>query len=45
MKHDLFLYAQYQKILGLDSESRPILALCADHLPNPDLYDYDLILS
>ncbi|KAI8646110.1 Rho GTPase activation protein [Parasitella parasitica] len=30
---------------GLDSESRPILILCADNLPNPDVYDYDLILS
>ncbi|CAO0797743.1 unnamed protein product [Mucor circinelloides] len=30
---------------GLDSESRPILVLCADNLPNPDVYDYDLILS
>ncbi|KAG2237443.1 hypothetical protein INT48_009572 [Thamnidium elegans] len=30
---------------GLDSDSRPILVLCADNLPNPDIYDYDLILS
>ncbi|KAI9280785.1 Rho GTPase activation protein [Sporodiniella umbellata] len=30
---------------GLDSESRPILILCADNLPDPDIYDYDLILS
>ncbi|KAI8369211.1 Rho GTPase activation protein [Choanephora cucurbitarum] len=30
---------------GLDRESRPILILCADNLPNPDIYDYDLILS
>ncbi|KAI8055566.1 Rho GTPase activation protein [Gilbertella persicaria] len=30
---------------GLDRESRPILVLCADNLPNPDIYDYDLILS
>ncbi|PHZ07881.1 Rho GTPase activation protein [Rhizopus microsporus ATCC 52813] len=30
---------------GLDPESRPILVLCADNLPNPDIYDYDLILS
>ncbi|KAI8338842.1 Rho GTPase activation protein [Blakeslea trispora] len=30
---------------GLDRESRPILVLCADNLPNPDIYNYDLILS
>ncbi|OBZ83406.1 Rho GTPase-activating protein 1 [Choanephora cucurbitarum] len=30
---------------GLDRESRPVLILCADNLPNPDIYDYDLILS
>ncbi|CAO3625905.1 unnamed protein product [Mucor hiemalis] len=30
---------------GLDRDSRPILVLCADNLPNPDIYDYDLILS
>ncbi|GAA5798069.1 hypothetical protein HPULCUR_003468 [Helicostylum pulchrum] len=30
---------------GLDNDSRPILVLCADNLPNPDIYDYDLILS
>ncbi|KAI7907368.1 Rho GTPase activation protein [Cokeromyces recurvatus] len=30
---------------GLDNESRPILVLCANNLPNPDIYDYDLILS
>ncbi|KAI8883976.1 Rho GTPase activation protein [Backusella circina FSU 941] len=30
---------------GLDSDSRPILVLCADHLPDPNYYDYDLILS
>lgn len=31
--------------IGLDRDSRPILVLCADNLPNPDIYDYDLILS
>lgn len=31
--------------IGLDCDSRPILVLCADNLPNPDIYDYDLILS
>ncbi|KAI8976018.1 Rho GTPase activation protein [Pilobolus umbonatus] len=30
---------------GLDNESRPILILCADNLPDPNTYDYDLILS
>ncbi|KAI9485788.1 MAG: Rho GTPase activation protein [Benjaminiella poitrasii] len=30
---------------GLDNESRPILVLCANNLPNPNVYDYDLILS
>ncbi|CAO3584478.1 unnamed protein product [Absidia cylindrospora] len=30
---------------GLDSESRPILILCANNLPNPATIDYDLILT
>ncbi|KAI8973421.1 Rho GTPase activation protein [Mycotypha africana] len=30
---------------GLDSDSRPILVMCADNLPDPDIYEYDLILS
>ncbi|KAG1150458.1 hypothetical protein G6F38_002031 [Rhizopus arrhizus] len=30
---------------GLDPESRPILVLSADNLPDPEIYDYDLILS
>ncbi|KAG0168408.1 hypothetical protein DFQ28_004869 [Apophysomyces sp. BC1034] len=29
---------------GLDRESRPVLVLCASNLPNPDIFDYDLIL-
>jgi hypothetical protein len=31
--------------LGLDSESRPILILCANNLPNTDTINYDLILA
>ncbi|KAL0092398.1 Rho GTPase activation protein [Phycomyces blakesleeanus] len=30
---------------GLDSESRPILVLCADNLPDPKAIDYNLILG
>ncbi|KAI9308310.1 Rho GTPase activation protein [Cunninghamella echinulata] len=30
---------------GLDNDSRPILILCANNLPNPDIFDYDLILA
>ncbi|KAI8084739.1 Rho GTPase activation protein [Halteromyces radiatus] len=30
---------------GLDNESRPILVLCANNLPNPDTINYDLILA
>ncbi|SAM08189.1 hypothetical protein [Absidia glauca] len=30
---------------GLDSESRPILILCANNLPNTDTINYDLILA
>ncbi|CAO3617267.1 unnamed protein product [Cunninghamella echinulata] len=30
---------------GLDNDSRPILILCANNLPNPDTFDYDLILA
>lgn len=36
---------EHAHIVGLDRDSRPILVLCADNLPNPDIYDYDLILS
>ncbi|KAI7866426.1 Rho GTPase activation protein [Spinellus fusiger] len=30
---------------GLDADSRPILVLCADNLPDPKVVDYDLILG
>ncbi|CAO3626806.1 unnamed protein product [Cunninghamella blakesleeana] len=30
---------------GLDNDSRPILILCANNLPNPDTFDYNLILA
>ncbi|KAI8329297.1 Rho GTPase activation protein [Chlamydoabsidia padenii] len=30
---------------GLDSDSRPILILCANNLPNPNTINYDLILA
>lgn len=30
---------------GLDSESRPILILCANNLPNTATINYDLILA